>query len=341
MKSKFLKYNTDKVELWLFVSMLLVAAMIILGGATRLTNSGLSITEWAPIKGILPPLNNQSWVSEFEKYKLIPEFLAEHSDMDLSGFKSIYFWEWSHRQLGRIIGLVYAIPLIIFIISKKIQKEKIFNFVGVLLLICMQGIIGWWMVSSGLENDRIDVSQYRLATHLGVAFIILACLFWLWKNQKERWPEISKKNSLTRYTKILTLLVYLQIILGAFVAGLKAGRTYNTWPLMDGDFVPRGYMRLDPYWKNIFENISAVQFNHRTLAYIIVLLTIWVFIISKNNKKVRRALIGFKLLLLVQVSLGIFVILTVDVLWLALVHQFSAIILWLSIVNITRLARIK
>ena len=339
MREKILKPNVDKVELWLFVSMMLVATMIVLGGATRLTNSGLSITEWAPIKGMLPPLNNQAWLIEFEKYKLIPEFLAEHSDMDLAGFKVIYFWEWSHRQLGRIIGLVYAIPLLYFIISNKIQKGKLINFLAILFLICTQGFIGWWMVSSGLINDRVDVSQYRLATHLGVAFVILACLFWLWRNQRESWPDNSGNKNLIWLTSILSLLVYLQIILGAFVAGLKAGRTYNTWPLMDGDFIPKGYMSLNPYWRNIFENIGAVQFNHRTLAYIIIFFTICVFIAARNNQRLRRALLGFKILLVVQVLLGIFVLITGDALWLALTHQFSAIILWLSIVNVTRLAR--
>ena len=339
MSKENLKPNVDKVELWLFVSMMLVATMIVLGGATRLTNSGLSITEWAPIKGMLPPLNNQAWLIEFEKYKLIPEFLAEHSDMDLAGFKVIYFWEWSHRQLGRIIGLVYAIPLLYFIILNKIQKGKLINFLAILFLICTQGFIGWWMVSSGLINDRVDVSQYRLATHLGVAFVILACLFWLWRNQRESWPDNSGNKNLILLTSILSLLVYLQIILGAFVAGLKAGRTYNTWPLMDGDFIPKGYMSLNPYWRNIFENIGAVQFNHRTLAYIIILFTICVFIAARNNRRLRRALLGFKILLVVQVLLGIFVLITGDALWLALSHQFSAIILWLSIVNVTRLAR--
>ena len=339
MREKILKPNVDKVELWLFVSMMLVATMIVLGGATRLTNSGLSITEWAPIKGMLPPLNNQAWLIEFEKYKLIPEFLAEHSDMDLAGFKVIYFWEWSHRQLGRIIGLVYAIPLLYFIILNKIQKGKLINFLAILFLICTQGFIGWWMVSSGLINDRIDVSQYRLATHLGVAFVILACLFWLWRNQRESWPDNSGNKNLIWLTSILSLLVYLQIILGAFVAGLKAGRTYNTWPLMDGDFIPKGYMSLNPYWRNIFENIGAVQFNHRILAYIIIFFTICVFIAARNNRRLRRALLGFKILLVVQVLLGILVLITGDALWLALTHQFSAIILWLSIVNVTRLAR--
>jgi cytochrome c oxidase assembly protein subunit 15 len=259
--------------------------------------------------------------------------------MDLAGFKVIYFWEWSHRQLGRIIGLVYAIPLLYFIISNKIQKGKLINFLAILFLICTQGFIGWWMVSSGLINDRVDVSQYRLATHLGVAFVILACLFWLWRNQRESWPDNSGNKNLIWLTSILSLLVYLQIILGAFVAGLKAGRTYNTWPLMDGDFIPKGYMSLNPYWRNIFENIGAVQFNHRTLAYIIIFFTICVFIAARNNQRLRRALLGFKILLVVQVLLGILVLITGDALWLALTHQFSAIILWLSIVNVTRLAR--
>jgi len=318
---------------------LLVAAMIVLGGATRLTNSGLSITEWAPIKGALPPLSLEAWQSEFQKYQQIPEFMAEHSDMDMAGFKTIYFWEWSHRQLGRLIGLAYALPFFYFLFRRRLPQGQTLKFFGIMLLIGIQGAIGWWMVASGLVNDRVDVSQYRLATHLGVAFIILGALYWLWRNQAEGWPRRPLDKMPVKRTAFLAGLVFLQIIAGAFVAGLKAGRTYNTWPLMDGDVIPAGYASMAPFWRNMFENIGAVQFNHRTLAYIILAVTIWIFITTKRQPRVRRNMIAFKVVVLWQIILGIYVLLTSDALWLALLHQFSAIFVWLAVVAVMRSAR--
>ncbi len=327
------------VRNWLFIMVLLVGAMIVLGGATRLTNSGLSITEWAPIRGALPPLSAEAWLSEFQKYQQIPEFMAEHSDMNMAGFKSIYFWEWSHRQLGRIIGLAYALPFFYFLFRRRLPHGQALKFFGIMLLIGIQGGIGWWMVASGLVNDRVDVSQYRLATHLGMAFIILGALFWLWRNQAEHWPRKPLDRMPVKRTTLLAGLVFLQLIAGAFVAGLKAGRTYNTWPLMDGDIVPAGYGSMTPFWRNMFENIGAVQFNHRTLAYIILAVTIWIFITSKRQSRVRYNMIVFKIVLLWQIVLGIYVLLTGDALWLALLHQFSAIFVWLAVVSTMRSAR--
>lgn len=327
------------VRNWLFVMLLMVGAMIVLGGATRLTNSGLSITEWAPIKGALPPLNTEAWLSEFQKYQQIPEFTAEHPDMDLAGFKTIYFWEWSHRQLGRLIGLAYALPFFYFLFRRRLPQGQALKFFGIMLLIGIQGAIGWWMVASGLVNDRVDVSQYRLATHLGVAFIILGALFWLWRNQAESWPRKPLDKMPVKRTTLLAGLVFLQIIAGAFVAGLKAGRTYNSWPLMDGDIIPAGYASMSPFWRNMFENIGAVQFNHRTLAYIILAVTIWIFITSKRHPRLRRHMIVFKVVVLWQIVLGIYVLLTGDALWLALLHQFSAIFVWLAVVAVMRTAR--
>ena len=339
MSSKALNTNDHAVRNWLFFMLLLVGAMIVLGGATRLTNSGLSITEWAPIRGALPPLSTEAWLSEFQKYQQIPEFMAEHSDMDLAGFKIIYFWEWSHRQLGRLIGLVYALPFFYFLFRRRLPQGQALKFFSIMVLIGVQGAIGWWMVASGLVNDRVDVSQYRLATHLGVAFIILGALFWLWRNQAEGWPRKTYDKTLVKRTTLLAGLVFLQIIAGAFVAGLKAGRTYNTWPLMDGDVIPAGYGSMSPFWRNMFENIGAVQFNHRTLAYIILAATIWVFITSKRQPRIRRNMIIFKAALLWQIILGIYVLLTGDALWLALLHQFSAIFVWLTVVAVMRSAR--
>lgn len=339
MTNSVLNNRDRSVRIWLFFIVLLVGAMIVLGGATRLTNSGLSITEWAPIKGAFPPLNTEAWLSEFHKYQQIPEFMAEHSDMDLAGFKTIYFWEWSHRQLGRLIGLAYALPFFYFLFRRRLPQGQTLKFFGIMLLIGIQGAIGWWMVASGLVDDRVDVSQYRLATHLGMAFIILGALFWLWRNQAEGWPRRPLDKMPVKRTTLLAGLVFLQIIAGAFVAGLKAGRTYNTWPLMDGDIVPAGYSSMTPFWRNMFENIGAVQFNHRTLAYIILAVTIWIFISAKRQPRVRRNMIVFKAALLWQILLGIYVLLTGDALWLALLHQFSAIFVWLAVVSVMRSAR--
>lgn len=318
------------LSFWLFVMMVLVMAMIVLGGATRLTNSGLSITEWKPITGALPPLSQAAWLAEFEKYKQIPEFRAEHPDMDLKGFEFIYFMEWSHRQLGRLIGLVYAVPFFIYLFGRKLPPGRTVRFWGILLLIGLQGAIGWWMVASGLKDDRVDVSQYRLATHLGMAFIILGALFWTWRDSRESWPDNAGRALLSRRTGLLAFLIYLQIIAGAFVAGTHSGKTYNTWPAMDGGFVPSGYGVMTPFWKNLFENSAAIQFNHRFLAYLILAL---LGIVAIGVLKSRRLALPFWILaglILWQVGLGIWTLLAVAPLNLSLLHQFSSILVFLG-----------
>ena len=304
------------VEYWLLFMLGLVAAMIVVGGATRLTNSGLSITEWAPIRGALPPLTGEAWLAEFEKYKQIPEFEAEHPDMDLAGFKFIYFWEWSHRQLGRFIGLAYTLPFFFFLTKGRLPVGKRWAFFGVMLLIGLQGAVGWWMVHSGLQDDRVDVSQYRLATHLGLAFIILGVLFWIWRQGRNGW---SRAGRVSRGAAFLAGLVYLQIIAGAFMAGTHSGRTYNEWPLMDGDFIPAGYGVQSPIWRNIFENPAAIQFNHRLLAYIIVVYAAWLAWRFRKSSTMNRASIGVLGLIFVQVGLGIWTLLAVAPLNLSLI----------------------
>ena len=322
------------ISVWLFGMIGLVAIMIVIGGATRLTNSGLSITEWKPITGALPPLSNAAWLSEFKKYKQIPEFAAEHPDMDLAAFKFIYFWEWGHRQLGRLIGLAYGLPFMWFLWRGKLSGERI-KFFAILLLIGLQGAIGWWMVKSGLTDGRVDVSQYRLATHLGLAFLILGALFWLWRGQEQtgrRSPPVMKKRS-----TVLAVLVYLQIIAGAFVAGTHSGKTYNEWPLMDGDFVPRGYGIMSPFWKNLFETPAAIQFNHRILAYAIFAISIWVFISARKHETLRGPAAILLALVVWQVCLGIWTLLAVAPLSLSLLHQFSSI--WVFLASIWLLRR--
>jgi len=278
------------ITTWLFVVMVLVVVMIALGGATRLTNSGLSITEWLPIRGAIPPLSNQAWLNEFDKYKQIPEFLAEHPDMELSGFKFIYFW----------------------------------------------------MVYSGLQDGQVSVSQYRLAAHLGLAFIIVGFLYWAWRGSKERWPARTFKVSFKSRTLTLAVLIYVQIISGAFVAGTQAGKSYNTWPLMDGGFVPEGYFIMSPVWRNFFENIPAIQFNHRIFAYLVLAMSIWVFLSTRNRHiAVHRKSANLLFLVALQVVLGIWTLLSGATLILSLLHQFTAIFVFLTALAAARVARVQ
>ena len=314
------------VRIWLFSVMALVVAMIVLGGATRLTNSGLSITEWLPVRGALPPLTEAAWQDEFAKYRQIDEFRYEHPDMDLAGFKFIYFWEWAHRLLGRVIGLAFLLPFLWFAVKRKLPTGFGLPLLGIGLLIGLQGVIGWWMVHSGLQTGMVSVSQYRLATHLGMAFLVLGALYWMWRSAG---PE-GEPQSKSLLTKATGGLVLVQILAGAFVAGTQSGKTYNTWPLMDGDIVPSGYAMQEPVWRNVFENPAAIQFNHRTLAYVILALGVYLFVTAPKGTAYRKAAGVFKGLLLWQVVLGIWTLLAAAPLWLSLLHQFSAVLLFLS-----------
>jgi len=338
-------YNSHtprSLMIWLGIMCLLVMAIIVIGGATRLTNSGLSITEWAPITGALPPLSDAKWLSEFEKYKLIPEFEAEHPDMDLAGFKFIYFWEWAHRQLGRFIGLAYALPFFVFLMRKKLPAGRTFAFWAVLFLIGLQGAIGWWMVHSGLQEGMVNVSPYRLATHLGMAFLILGLLFMLFLGACNHWPD-RRKQPMRKAAGGLLVLTYLQIVAGAFVAGTKAGYTYNTWPLMDGRFVPEGYFIMSPFWRNIFESVPAIQFNHRILAYLLLAgsFTFWLKARNMAHPATRTLSGWFLVAMLWQAGLGIWTLLKVAPLNLSLLHQGSSIFVFMLGVALYRSTRIR
>ena len=321
--------NSRAISWWLLITLIMVAAMIVLGGATRLTNSGLSITEWKPITGALPPLSHEAWLAEFEKYKQIPEFEAEHPDMTLTGFEFIYFMEWSHRLLGRFIGLVYTLPFFYFLLRGRLKGHAL-KYFAIVLLIGLQGAIGWWMVHSGLSNDRVDVSQYRLAVHLGAAFVILGLLFWFWRDSVEGRVAKSSSAVMTKRAKLLAGLIYVQILAGAFVAGTHSGKTYNTWPLMDGGLVPNGYFVQNPFWRNIFENSAAIQFNHRILAYIVMGVAIWAALSSRQMRHLQKPVGLLLLLILWQVGLGIWTLLAVAPLNLSLLHQFSSILVFLA-----------
>ncbi len=332
--------KTEKrIATWLFLCLLLVVFMIVLGGATRLTNSGLSITEWKPITGAIPPLSHADWMAEFEKYKQIPEFAVEHPDMTLKEFEFIYVMEWAHRQLGRLIGLFYAVPFLWWAFRRRLPSGKSYRFVLILLLIGVQGAIGWWMVASGLVNDRVDVSQYRLATHLGLAFIILALLYWTWRDQREGWTMRPDRPLFEKHSFLLFWVVFAQIISGAFVAGTHSGKSYNTWPLMDGGFLPSGYDVMSPLWKNFFENTAAIQFNHRILAYLIVLMVVILFFRAMFAKFLRSPATVLLVFVLWQTALGVWTLLLAAPLWQSLAHQFSAILVFLAALSMWRASR--
>ena len=321
---------------WLACSLFLVYLAILIGGLTRLTNSGLSITEWELFKGILPPLNNFTWQLYFDQYKQIPQYKLLNFDMNLSEFKIIFYWEYIHRVIGRIIGLFFLFPLIIFYISKKIKKIYLNICILIFILIIFQGFIGWYMVKSGLVND-VTVSHYRLSIHLTTAIIIISIIFWLlrnvYSNNNRIFFKYSKENLLFQ---ILILIVITQIIIGAFVSGLDAGNIYQTWPLMGENYFPNDIIIID--YKNLFEfdNHSLVQFYHRNLAYVIIfyifLLSFYIF--KKKLYHLYKGLITLIFIVTLQVLLGIFTLISGINIYLASAHQITSVLLIFSALNL-------
>ena len=320
---------------WLFFSLVLVFSIIIVGGLTRLTNSGLSITEWELFKGIMPPLNNKTWIVYFELYKQIPQYKLMNYNMTLEQFKVIFYWEYFHRVLARLIGLFFLIPLVYFYFNKKIKKNYLKKCFIIFLLIVFQGTVGWFMVKSGLVND-ITVSHYRLALHLITAFLIISIIFWLIinirRNTQKLFFNFSKDNL---PFLILIILIFLQIVIGAFVSGLDAGNIYQTWPMMGYTYFPD-----DISLKNIdffnFNNHSLVQFYHRNFAYLLMLYIFGLsFYIYKNKiDKLYSSLTIVLLVLFLQIVLGILTLLSGLNIYLASSHQISSVILVFSAINL-------
>ena len=329
MNKKYINFITS----WLFSLILLIALMIIVGGLTRLTDSGLSITKWQLFSGFLPPLNQQDWLNYFNLYKEIPEYKLQNFNMSLSEFKIIFWWEWIHRFLGRIIGLAVLIPLVY--LSFKIEIKKLLNLYFIFFLICFQGFMGWYMVTSGLV-DKVDVSHYRLSAHLFIAFIILVSLIWIFLNLKNKMDKkffFNKSDTIS--IKVLIFLIFIQIIIGAFVSGLDAGKIYQTWPFMNDSYFPN-----DVNFRNYneflnFNDRSVVQFVHRNLAYIIFLLIIYVgYLIRKLNKIVLFKSYNYLLFfILIQIILGILTLLTDVNIIIASMHQISSILLIIVSIN--------
>jgi cytochrome c oxidase assembly protein subunit 15 len=311
---------------WLVAVALLIAAMVVVGGLTRLTGSGLSITEWHPVTGIVPPLSEQAWQSEFAKYQHIPQYQLEHRGMSLSDFKAIYWWEWTHRLLGRLIGFVFLLPFLYFAATRAIPRAGIPRMVLLFALGGLQGFVGWWMVESGLET-RISVSQYRLAIHLGVALILFAAILWTaLEYLRDEAPRARGRAGNPGFAFVA--LVYVQMLLGALVAGLHAGLVYNTWPSMNGHVFPEDAFFSKPWWINFFENAGLAQFDHRLGAYLITAGAVWLWIRSRGNRESVRASANTVLAVTaLQVVLGIATLLNQAPVALAALHQATAVAL--------------
>jgi cytochrome c oxidase assembly protein subunit 15 len=327
-------YNLERsqaVALWLFAVAAMIIAMVIVGGATRLTGSGLSITEWQPIHGVIPPLSHADWVAEFEKYQRIPQYEYVNRGMTLAAFKGIFWWEWSHRLLGRLIGVVFAVPLLVFLLTRTIPRRLIWRCVVIFLLGGLQGLVGWWMVASGLEQ-RVSVAPERLATHLGLALIIFCACIWTgleaWWGKARPLPGLESKWRALGL--VLPALAFVQSLLGALVAGNQAGLVFNDWPLMNGRWFPEGYaIPGASLVKSLLHSQAAVQFNHRIGAYTLFVCAL-LFAIGVARDRlptpVRTLSNLLAFLVLCQACLGIWTLMNMAPLSLSIVHQLGAVV---------------
>ena len=336
------------IRAWLLGIFLLIVVMIAVGGLTRLTDSGLSITEWKPVTGAIPPLNEADWAVEFAKYQASPQYLLMNSHMTLEAFKGIFWWEWGHRQLGRLIGLVWALGFVGFWAAGKIPVGWTGRLFGVGALIGVQGALGWWMVSSGLVGSMISVASYRLATHLGMAFVILGLVAWyallLGRSEAELLQaRRAGSRKLFGMTTGLMHFAFLQIVLGALVAGIDAGRYFPTWPDMNGQFFPADAFYLPDggaVWQAFFENAGLVQFMHRMAGYLLVIygFVVWLRARKASQPSTRMAYHLVVLMLLAQMTLGIYTALSAAQVHLAITHQIGAVLLWVLILRARHLA---
>jgi cytochrome c oxidase assembly protein subunit 15 len=320
------------LRIWLGTIAALIVAMILVGGATRLTDSGLSITEWQPIIGAIPPLNDTHWQEAFEAYKQIPEYTEINRGMSLEAFKAIYWWDWAHRFLGRVIGLVFLLPFIAFWAVGMIPRTYLPKLLGLFVLGGLQGALGWYMVKSGLA-DRTDVSQYRLAAHFGVAVAIFGYTLWLIFGLGAARKAPAKSGATVWVAALVLILVFVQLLAGALVAGIDGGLGFNTWPLINGDFIPSGLGEASPWYLNLFENPLTVQFDHRMLGYAVVVATIaqslWLSLKGDGQPLIGSALM-LAVLALLQATLGVWTLLLAVPITLGLAHQAGAIVVFVA-----------
>lgn len=322
------------IAIWLFICCALVFAMVVVGGVTRLTGSGLSIVEWQPLIGTIPPLSQEDWEVLLEKYRQIPQYEEVNKGMTLDEFKGIFWWEYFHRLLGRAIGIVYFIPFIYFVIRKQVNRLLGLKLLGIFALGGLQGLMGWYMVMSGLV-DNIYVSQYRLTAHLGLAFVIYAAMFWvatgLLSSDNSLQRDRATLQNLRRFSLSITTLIFIMVLSGGLVAGIHAGLAYNTFPLMDGYLIPTDLFVLEPWYRNFFENMATVQFDHRMIAWLLVFLVplFWFkarkYSLSSSERLACHLLL---MMLAVQISLGIATLLLVVPVPLAAAHQAGAMLLF-------------
>lgn len=335
-----------KIRAWLILLFALVALMIVVGGLTRLTDSGLSITEWKPVTGALPPMSAEVWEAEFARYQEIPEYQLQNKGMTLAEFKSIYWWEWGHRQLGRVIGLVWAAGFVFFLATKRIPTGWTMRLLSIGILGGLQGAIGWWMVASGLTGDRLDVASYRLAVHLGLAFVILGMITWYVLLLSRREADLmqarrSREAPLFSMTTGLMHFAFLQILLGALVAGIDAGRGFTDWPLMAGRFFPENAFSLTPIWRNFFEDDGLVQFMHRISGYLLLAfgMVVWRQSRRSGNTATRQAHDWTAVMLFGQIVIGVVTVMYSAPWYIAIIHQIGAILLWVLILRARYLAQ--
>jgi len=320
-------YINYQLRIWLLVLLSLIILIILVGGLTRLTDSGLSITTWELFTGFLPPLTNDKWIDYFNLYKMIPEYRDQNYDMTLNEFKVIFWWEWAHRQLGRLIGLTTLLPLIYFTIKDGVWILKKYGII--FLLVCFQGFLGWYMVSSGLIN-KIDVSHYRLSIHLFTAFFILSIVFWNYLELTQQ--KINQVLIKYNLIKFFLVLLFIQLIIGAFASGMDAGEIYNTWPLMGSSYFPDDSNVIEFLNINVFDNPSIVQFIHRNLAYLIIIVYIYllIFVFKDRNRIFRKPILIIGISLFLQVILGVITILSGVKIIYASLHQINSILIILS-----------
>ncbi|AJD40788.1 heme A synthase [Rhizobium sp. SEMIA 4085] len=320
--------NRRALRMWLGIVLLALVCLVLVGGATRLTNSGLSITEWKPIHGVIPPLTAAEWEEEFKLYQRIPEFQQLNSDMTVEDFKTIFWWEWAHRLIARGIGVIFALPLAFFWLTGMVERRLRWPLAGILGLGSLQGFIGWWMVSSGL-SVRTDVSQHRLAAHLVMACLIFAACMWIMRGLSPHSNDAAPTEGSRAWAAIIAIFALFQIYLGALVAGLDAGFAYNTWPLMDGAIIPFDLLIQKPAWINFFENPKTVQFIHRAGAYVLFALAFINMMVAlraaPQTTHARRAVVLFALVTL-QAAVGIATLLLQVPLHWGLLHQAGALI---------------
>ena len=328
------------VRVWLGIIFGLVGLMIIIGGMTRLTDSGLSITEWAPLAGAKPPTSEAVWLEEFDKYKAIDEYQLQNKGMSLADFKSIYWWEWGHRQLGRVIGLVWALGFVGFLVARKMPSGWTMRLLLLGAMGGLQGAIGWWMVSSGLKEGMTDVASYRLATHLGLAFVIFGFITWFMMQLSRRNADLLQDRrmgdaGLTRLASWLVVLAFVQILIGALVAGIDAGRNYPDWPFMAGGFFPPDPFGLTPLWRNFFEDDGLVQFIHRMAGYVLFVfgVLVWARARKSGNDRTRFAFHLMLAAMVLQIVLGIATVIYSAPWEIAIVHQLGAVVLWVVILR--------